>query len=298
MTHIRHVTGALLLGAALLAAAPAMAQRAKPLDLANPADAMTAWRKIQCSAVDGKPTLFHWSGRLYGRSEGERDRHLFNLEGYNVRQCVSVDTPQGKAVRLVTREIMLYLDPKTNEVLRTWKNPWTGKDNEVVHVANDPVNQRPMTNANLNLREDAGKYFWNIEVPLFYPSPLGGDYQQFVGGFYQAVEIFNFIIDKPDLLDRRKTEADTTVVSWVRIAPWLPWMEMGSRPGLMFANATGRKIATFEELPAVIRDEVRKNYPEYTAPPPGDDPRPNETSWTVFQKWLEKKGWKPGGKGH
>jgi hypothetical protein len=281
-----------------LTATPALAQRAKPLDLSNPADTMTAWRKIQCSAVDDKPTFFHWSGRQYGRLEGERDRLLFNLEGYNVRQCVTVDTPQGKATRLVTREIMLYLDPKTNEVLRTWKNVWTGKDNEVLHVANDPVNQRPMMTANLNLREDAGKMFWNIEVPLLYDSPLGGDYQKFVGGQYQAVEIFNFMMDKADLLDRRKAEADSTVVSWVRIAPWLPWMEMGDRPGMMFANATGRKIATFAELPAVLRDEVLKNYPEYTSPPPGNDPRPNETSWTVFQKWLEKKGWKPAAKGH
>jgi hypothetical protein len=264
---------------------------AKTLDLAKPADAMTAWRKIQCSTTDAKPTLYHWSGRLYGQVPGERARHLFNLEGYNVRQCVTVTDPQkGTGVRMVTKEIMLYLDPKSNEVVRTWKNPWTGKDNEIFHVANDPVNQPPSYSAGLfGIREDGGKYFWNIEVPLFYPSPLGGDYQKYVGGEYQAVEMFNFMMDKKDLLDAKKAEAWSTTVSWVRIAQWLPFMEMGSRPGIMFANATGAKIATFEELPAVLKDEVRKNYPGYDTPPPADDARKNATTWTEYKKFLDAK---------
>lgn len=278
-----------LIGAALLAgASPA---RAAPLDLATPADALIAWRKMQCSAQDLKPTLFHWSGRLYGRVPGERDKLLFNLEGFNVRQCVSVNDPQkGVGVRMVSREIMLYLDPKTNAVLRRWTNPWTGKEVDIFHVANDPVNQPPSFGVTLaGMREDAGKYLWNIEVPLFYPNPLAGDYQRYVGNEYQAVEMFNFIIDKPDLLDRRKTEAWSTTVSWVRIAQWLPFLEMGSRPGFMFANATGRKIAMFEDLPAVLKDEVKANYPAYTAPPPADDTRRNATTWTEFKKWLDAK---------
>jgi hypothetical protein len=288
---------ATLAAAALLAAMPAAAKPAKTLDLNNSADRMIAWRKIQCSATDNKPTLYHWSGRLYGRAAGERDKLLFNLEGFNIRQCVSVTDPQkGVGTRLVTKEIMLYLDPKTNTVLRTWKNPWTGEDTDVAHVANDPVNQPVFYEARLPLREDGGKYFWNVEVPLFYTNPLGGDYQVFVGGHYQAIEMFNFIVDKDDLLNRKNPEADSAVVSWVRVAQWLPFMRMGSRPGIMIANTTGRKIKTFDELPAVLKDEVRANYPTYLAPPPGDDKRPNATSWTVFKELLEAKGWKPEGK--
>jgi hypothetical protein len=290
--------------AGLALSGAAWAQSAKPnrnqLDLANPADAMIAWRKIQCSATDAKTTFYHWSGRMYARPMGQKDQHIFNVEGFNVRHCGTVTDAQGRTgVRLVTREIMLYLDPKTGQVLRTWKNPWTGKDVDVVHVANDPVNQPPAFNVGMRgMREDAGKFWWNVEVPLFYANPLAGDYQQFVGNHYQAIEMFNFIMDKPDLLDRRKPEAYSTAVSWVRVAQWLPWMEMGSLPGIMIVNATGSKLATFEELPDVVKDEVRKNYPTYLTPPPLDDKRPNETSWTVFQKYLEAKGWKPEKKGH
>ena len=31
-------------------------------------------------------------------------------------------------------------------------------------------------------------------------------------------------------------------------------------------------------------------HPEFMTAPPLDDKRPNETSWTYFKKWLDKKG--------
>jgi len=39
----------------------------------------------------------------------------------------------------------------------------------------------------------------------------------------------------------------------------------------------------------VVKREVEANYPEYKTPPPADDARPNETSWTYFKKKLDAK---------
>ncbi len=36
-----------------------------------------------------------------------------------------------------------------------------------------------------------------------------------------------------------------------------------------------------------MKKEIAANYPEYREPPPGDDQRPNETSWTYFKKKVE-----------
>ena len=74
-----------------------------------------------------------------------------------------------------------------------------------------------------------------------------------------------------------------------RIAEWLPFMEMGGREGIMITNATGDMLGSFDELPAVMKDEIKANYPIYTAPPPLDDARPNETSWTYFKKMVDAK---------
>ncbi|MDE0360432.1 MAG: DUF1838 family protein, partial [Rhodospirillaceae bacterium] len=46
-------------------------------------------RKIHCSLEDSSPQVYQWFGRAFSRVPGERDRHLFNLDGMNIRQCVA-----------------------------------------------------------------------------------------------------------------------------------------------------------------------------------------------------------------
>ncbi len=273
-----------------LTAAPASAA---PLDLSSGTDALVADRKIQCSAKDATPVIYHWSGHVFSRVPGEPDRHIFNVEGMNIRQCVTVNDPKrGVGFRLLSRELMFYLDPVTGALLKTWLNPFTGQMVGVVPVVNDPVNMRPVFAVDdhgkpfsLGAMVEGARVFMSVEVPLFYKNPLAGDYQDYVGNQYHAMEIFDFVADKADLLNRDNPEASPSI-SWVRIAEWLPWMEMGGRPGLMIMNATGQKVAGIDELPPVLRDEIHADYPVWTAPPPVDDQRPNETSWTYFKKLL------------
>jgi hypothetical protein len=270
--------------------------QAAEVDLDSREGVIAANRKIQCSTVDGEEKTYVWHGKGYSRVRGERDRHLFNLLGMNVRKCGTVKNDKGEeGYRMVSREIMLYLDPKTNELLQTWENPWTGDTVEVLHVANDPVNQRPNFG-----RDRSGKpmklplrklgEFWqmNVEVPLFYHNILGGNYQKYVGGTYHATEIFDFYGVYADLVN-----PDTTFVNpgvaWVRIADWLPWMEMNGREGILYFNAQGVKLDSWDELPQLMKDQIAKNYPEYTNAPPIDDDRPNETSWTFFKKIFDAR---------
>ncbi|WP_448581133.1 DUF1838 family protein [Thermaurantiacus sp.] len=283
----------LLVIAAMLAGVGGAAD-AQRLRLDNPDQAVAMFRKIQCSTRDNEPIVFHWSGRVWSRVQGEPDRHLWNVEGMNIRQCVTVTDPvRGMGVRMVSRELMFYLDPKTGTVLDEWTNPWTGKVNRIFHVANDPVNQRPIfprgadgTPYRLPLRVEDGRAFWNIEVPLFYENPLGGDFQAYAGNHYHAMEIFNFVVDANALMDPKRRNAKAAV-SWVRISGWMPFMEMGSRPGSLVFNATGQVVAGIAALPKVVQDQIARRYPEYRVPPPGDDSRPNATTWTEFRRFIE-----------
>lgn len=284
------VVGALLLTAGKSALAQAM------LDLSKPDDIVTVNRRIQCSAKDATPATFSWRGGVLSRVPGEQDRHILNVEGMNVRQCVTVNHPtRGRGYRMVSREILLFLDPQTNQVLRTWKNPWTGETNEVMQVANDPVNQQPSFPRNADGTPTTwtgtsvrGRVWQSIEVPLFYNNPLGGDYQEWVGGQYQAVEAFDFFIDEKDLLNSAR-DPQTVTIAWSRISQWLPWMRMGDRPGMLVFTTVGKKLNTMASLPAVMQNEIKTNYPSYTSPPPVDDARPNETSWTAFKKETERR---------
>ena len=283
----------LLLSTALI---PLSAVASDKIDFNSAQGFIEAQRKLHCSLEDKKEMTYVWHGRAFSRVPGERDKHLFNLLGMNVRQCGTVtDKKRGIGYRLVSREIMLYLDPKTSEIMRTWENPWTGNSVEVIQVANDPVNQRPMFGKTADGKPMAFKprvinntWFLNFEVPLFYTNPLAGDYQKYVGGTYHATEIFDFSGDINEMLDKNQHTAYANI-AWVRISRWLPWMEMGDRAGTMYFNAVGAKLKDWNELPDLIKDEINANYPEYRHAPPLDDKRANETSWTYMKKIIDSR---------
>jgi hypothetical protein len=256
---------------------------------------IAALRRVQCSAVDGRQVTFYWKGVAYGRVPGEADRLLFRVEGMNTRQCGRLANARSAVdFRLVSREILLYEDPSTGAVLRNWQNPWTGKTVEVIHVANDPVNGnygvvgRDGKPANVGFTIMGDHWLLNTAIPLRYQNPLAGDYQQYVGGMYQATELFNFFGDAAELADPG-VDSLRTAVGWERISPWLPWMEMGDRPGFLYFHTAGIKVRNWDELSAVMREEIERNFPAYKQPPPLDDARPNETSWTYFRKIIDAR---------
>ena len=262
---------------------------ADQLDLDNPDDAFEAGRKIQCSTVDGEQVTYWWHGRAYSRRQGEKDQLLFTVEGMNTRQCTTVNDPEkGEGYHLVSREILLYKDPKTGEVLAKWENPWTGETVDVLHVANDPVN----FTAHKVGRFGPAKFYGDINgdrwwmtttVPLWYPNVLAGDYQKQIGGTYHATEMFNFMGDTESLLDKETTTADVQV-GWVRMSDWLPWMMMDGREGVIYMHTAGRKLDSWDQMGETMRGEIETYYPEYATPPPADDDRENETSWTYYKK--------------
>ena len=224
---------------------------------------------------------------------GERDKHLFNVEGMNVRSCKTVtDDARGTGYKLVSREILLYKDVETGEVLKTWENPWTGDEVQVMHVANDPVNfetyevgrdGKPTTFGGDVLGD---RFQMSFTVPLFYPNPLASEFQSEIGGTYHATEMFNFLGRVDELTD----SSDTTdvAVGWARMSDWLPWMQMAGRDGIIYMHTAGRKLNSWDELSETMKSEIRDHYPEYVAPPPPDDDRKNMTSWKYYK--AVKKG--------
>jgi hypothetical protein len=296
----------------LAAAAAAVLAAASPgwtagaLDPAKPEDALLLNRKMNCSLDDARTVIHWWKGTMISRVPGERDRVLFNVQGMNIRQCGSFSDPQrGPGFRSVSREVMLYLDPLTNEVLRRWKNPWSGEVVEVIHVANDPVNMRAPTYA----RDADGKpatfrgifvkdQAWTSgEAPLWYDNPLAGDYQDYVGNNYQAMEMLNSFTDAKALLDPKVRTLPSVSISWARVSDWIPWMKMGGRSGLVVFTTVGKRVASIEDLSEPLRSELKANYPAYLAPPPLDDARPNETSWTHIRKIIDARRAAHGGAG-
>uniref|UniRef100_A0A7S1TLK6 Cytochrome b5 heme-binding domain-containing protein n=1 Tax=Erythrolobus australicus TaxID=1077150 RepID=A0A7S1TLK6_9RHOD len=252
--------------------------------------------KTRGSLRPGDEFVFWWVGDIYAMVDEQPSRHLFSFEGYNIGRMARVDG----GWRLLTREVGLYKDPLTGEILhesKPWLNPLTGEQNQLVHCWNDPVNQQFL------LRSERGEFkvpttisgddvLWNAEIFLSYPSPLPrAEFPQSAqSDCYQSAELFQFYTKQDDLRDPRSVSAPC-LISWVRVGQWLPWMNMGDRDGKLVYHCRGKKLERgFEDLSPQVRayiDEVGKH--EF-AEAPLDFSRPNETSWTYFKKLLKQKG--------
>jgi Protein of unknown function (DUF1838) len=294
------VVSALAIGAAHArparqAATPPAPPPPPRIDLTTPEGVVAANRKMGCDLRDGVPVTYYWAGDAYSRRQGEADKLLFRAEGMNIRQCVTVTDPvRGAGYKMVSRELLIYRDVRTGEVLKRWTNPWTNETVDVLHVANDPVNSASYVKG-----RDGNPVRWtgtilgdtwmsSTTVPLFYSNPLAGAYQAEVGGTYHATEMFNFSGSVANLLDPLITTAAARI-TWVRVSDWLPWMKMGGREGVIYFNTTGLKLDKFDDMPAPLKTELLASYPSYVSPPPLDDTRPNETSWTYFRDVREGK---------
>lgn len=276
---------------------------AERLDPSDPNDVIKMQIKQNCSLNEGEDTVYWWSGKMYSRRPGERDRHLFNVQGMNVRACdILEDEQKGMGYRSVSREVMFYLDPETNEVVDTWVNPWTGEEVKVIQVANDPVNMQlgdgrfPIyaynddgtARAKFDATELGGMYLnGGGAARLFYDNPLAGDYQAYVGGTYHAMEFGTGATPIDDLLDGNANKVKDRVISWARVSKFLPWMKMGDRDGVVIFHTAGLRLDSWDDMPEVMKNEIRENYPAHVTAPPLDDMRPNETSWTVTKRAID-----------
>lgn len=303
MRHITSLHG--LLAATLLATALTAAPALADDGLLGPAatregDAAVVWNtKLTCGTTEQGVTRYGmWEGRMYSRIPGEKDRHIFDVVGINTRQCERHKDPvRGDGYRSVSREIMVYLDPATGEIVDQWKNPWTGETVEVIHVANDPVNMRAPSfardatgkPARVTLRQYGDLLVASREVPLFYDNPLAGAYQDYIGGKYHAMEIFNTFYSAADFLAPKGPRISPSRLAWQRVSGLLPWLRMGDRPGVMIFNATGFSTFDRAQISPKLMQILQTRYPEYLTPPPLGDTRPNATTWTITKDWIDAK---------
>jgi hypothetical protein len=288
--------------ACLLATIGAVAQKtpkkkpvavvANPMQLDSSRDNLTAYMKMRASLDEKQESVFYATGSIYSFVPDERQKLLFNFEMYNIARIEKMAGDSG--YRLITREMLVYKDPKTDSILTQWKNPWTNEIVEVIPVWNDPVNQRFYAKNWMvpYQRLGDGRINFYNDVPLFYPSPLKkADYpDNSRSDNYQGGEFFNFFCAEGDLNNAAFNSVNADI-SWTRFSDFLPWMRMAAKPGNLFYQSRGWKVKNgFAGLPKHIQEFVLKNKPEY-ATAPASYVSPNMTSWKYFKKVMdEKKG--------
>lgn len=247
--------------------------------------------RLQGSLAFGEQKFGWYSGVVHGVREDEKVRPLMGFEGFSATRLV--DNGDGSYQKLL-REIVLYTDLKTGEILEHFDNPYTGERVRVVHIANDPFNfvisnhyPEPPKYGGLNKEKPPRIPFllpWRItrkdtvtlatDIHLYYPSALQPDKwpRESAGRMNRVSEMFRYVIRREELEDPDRRSVEYTG-SWGRITPWLPWMLMGQAPGHMYYQASMGGYDNLDPVSAPVIAYAREHMPTFfTAPEKWTEP--------------------------
>jgi hypothetical protein len=260
--------------------------------------------KLQAD-LSGAETFGGFAGDVWAWVPNEGNFHVFNTYGIGASHVEY--RPAERAWRFYHREALLYLDPQTNEILDSWYNPFTERRVEVLHIINEHVNRYYEVGGkdDTNLRNRKG----GINFPR--PYEVHGDNLLFRVSFYrlednvmprkdyplhsqsdkyQTTELWGMIGRLSEIMDPDVTSA-SCVTSWSRIAGWLPFMEMGDRPGQMIYHSHAYKMNDGPaELPDNIRAFFEKDYPEYfESPQEWSTDAERVSTWTYSKDLIDRR---------
>lgn len=215
--------------------------------------------RMQMSTEPGD-VLWWYVGRIYAQVGNAKPELVVNFEGteiYHPRQL------PDSSISVSSRTLTFFRDKDTGEMLRSFRNPWTGKTVAVTpNVLGGPDGGR-YTNEGLTIHHlgsttppipwriewsRSGDLVWLISSRGLEQLPQ--PWLETMTMFGPADDFFN------DDIASVPSHFSSTYLS-----PWLGWMEMGDRPGHLVWHASGRKLESAEEIPGEYRARVEAEHP-------------------------------------
>lgn len=253
------------------------------LDLRTGKGNQMAYARIQGDTDWGKQKYFWFKGYVNAVQPGKRVVDLVGAQGFGV---IRLNQRPDGAIERLCREIILYTNIRSGEVLTEWRNSITGETVKPVHVDNDPFNYMieeyfpvPPSFGGLNKEGPPPKRppfilpwyqhgDWlemEIHIHLAYPNALQPDKwpRESSGPTAQVSEYFAHHVRAEDMQNPKLTTVDYRG-TWNRVTPWLPWMLMGQAPGFCLYNCFMGTTSNLDEIfGRPVLDYAEKHYAKY-----------------------------------
>ncbi len=276
-TGRRGFIGSLLAGAALgsgvlRAAAPAPVTATPVTSLEDPAAFNRLQRRI-CFAP-GDDIVFWW---MRGRRYGLIDNHLvplFDMHVGRMHRCRDLDADRYE---VSTAAAIYYTAPDEEQLLENWRNPVTGELVPFNYPA--PRAGRAEYSYRDGMRVSAPMQgVRQRERHAHSPLTVVGDEASFtkeswiVATFEGSAkpvnvhDISTFGSPVAALLDPTATFVPA-FEHFNDYNGWSPRLRMGERPGSSVARCSGRKVATFEQMPSVFLRLTKRVHPQAFSDP-------------------------------
>lgn len=243
--------------------------------------------KVRCSC-DSRTHYFEATGSMYAQPLDDEPAHLFDFLGVDISRCIKHE-PTSRWT-LVSRKFSLYLDPKTGEILKNWKNPWTGETLNVLHRSYDYQELLIPQKLNAQIAPEVSSVSFDFNTKLPNPFATNPKFAEYSPEKYlRASDSYKFIFPTKMLSNANVSASENRAValSYYRMGPWEPWMKMKGKPGFLVLNYTGSKTDVFEELPSAIKAQIEQRMPLFREAPTCRLKRSIATSWSRFEEEFE-----------
>lgn len=258
-------TGALIFGGTALAAK----QPGQTLDLADPAQALTALMRMQGGLNRDAPWWYF--GRIYGVLPGLAPIPLVRFEGLEIQRFASAVGGEFPVTGVTTS---FFLDWQSKERLQTFANPVSKRLNQVkpnliggsagrvaafyskrgVRPGRTPAEDWKGEGLHLSwdYYEDTVWLSHDRSYPPGLPQPMGES-----------------SVVRARIADLHDVERDFVPAGFssTYFAPWPAWMDMEGQPGHVIWHADGLKLESVAKLPARFRSWMDQLFPERLAAP-------------------------------
>ncbi len=267
-------------------------------DPMNPQDNLRMWLRLVGYRESGEEHAGWYKGRCHAILDDKSPgKPLFDYEGFGVSRIL--DNGDGTYTNL-HREVSIYRDIRSGQILETWVNPFTGKTVEVYPTYNDPVNSiyKPVFEQRFGKNAEVQSFpfvlpwdfigneaITSFDANFSWASPYSKEEypDEYFGPTVRASEWWQVRADADQLFNPDYDGRIQSRGAWTRVGPWQAWMHMGELAGDMVWRTQTASLKSVEDVPADLYEYVARHYPSFlTAPTEWEEP--NETSHLNYKR--------------
>ncbi len=250
---------------------------ARALDVANPDDVLTIYRKL-AHTMDDSVTYWWLRTTRYGLVDSAFT-HMWDVHVGAMLTAETVD--DNGSYETTTISVVFYTDPQTGAFMETFKNPYTGEEVEIGYFPPNPGKRLFTADGTPEERDAPPGFTMESESPLGPAWIEGGDVwvqgddwfrmepeQGSVGRPFSVNDWSTYHGALADVADLGVKNAPAT---WTfrDFNNWPPWLGMEDRPGNYVSRGHGRKVFSLADMPDTWRRLMADRHPDIYSDPAG-----------------------------
>jgi len=233
-------------------------------DLTLPVNNLLSLMRMQSTLGNEDQVPWHYNGTLYFQKGSEQPIPMVKIEGMESYKVIPQD---DGSYEILGNMLTFFRDVDSGEMIRDYRNPYTGKVNKV-----SPNIRRASLGRGLNISTMGSRPTSFIDQmpdkPLILDWTFGPktvwlhNQTSYPPGLSPPrVQRMTMFAPLDEFLDANNLSLSTMFTATV-LMPWLPWMDMDDVEGHTLWHASGVKLDSIDQLPEEYSKRMMAEHPE------------------------------------